>query len=151
MGTRYFVPVGTVEYAKLHGISARAARRRIANLPGAVKSTGNRWVAPIPATTYARLKGVSPKAARRQGTAAQSPVAATSGLQGTLRARAEAAYLALLGTGPRKKPVNPNTIHARMGHAFRAQLPKVLALTTIPNVNDDEWLGDDSKSILFYH
>jgi len=149
--TRYFVPIGTVEYAKIHGISVRAARRHATSLPGAIKSTGSRWVIPVPASTYARLTGVSPKSARRRGIAAESPTAATSGLQGTLRQRAEAALLALHLSRQTKKPVNPNTVHERMRHAYRKQQQTLLILPALPAVNDDDWLGNDNESILFYH
>lgn len=50
------------------GISQRTARRRIADMPGAVR-TARGWLAPVPVKTYAAGAGVSERTARRRAVA----------------------------------------------------------------------------------
>lgn len=152
MATQYYNLIGTREYATIHNVSIRTAQRLISKLPGAVKSTGNKWVAPIPSTQYAKALNVSAKTARRRGEKASSPTDATKNLQGTLRQRAAIAwYQYLVGAGTRKPPAY-STIENRFGHADRKQLQTVLNTPPLASdANDDEWLGDDNLSILFYH
>lgn len=54
------------DYAKLHGVSIKAARDRLRAVPGAVK-TGKGWRVPILSTDYAKVKGISASTARRSG------------------------------------------------------------------------------------
>lgn len=151
MSTRYFNLISTREYAELHGISVRAAQRAVAKIDGAVKSTGNRWVIPIPSTQYAKLKGISADKARRIGVKGDSADAVTSGVKGTLKQRAAQHYYQLLIQGSTNKPPDFARIEQRLAHARRTQLIHIEALTTQPDLFDDEWLGDDNLSVLFYH
>ena len=54
--------------SKALGISERTARRRIADLPGAVR-TARGWVAPVTVKQYAAGAGVSERTARRRAVA----------------------------------------------------------------------------------
>jgi hypothetical protein len=71
----------TEQYAKLHGISVRTARRRIVNAAGAEK-TGRGWRVPITNAEYAGITGKSARTTRRTGILAEGPTDAQ--LQATL-------------------------------------------------------------------
>jgi hypothetical protein len=62
----------TKEYAKLHGISERSARRKIVQAAGAQK-TGRGWRVPITNAEYARATGKAARTTRRQGILAEGP------------------------------------------------------------------------------
>jgi hypothetical protein len=72
MASRYFNIGTTTDYAKVHGISLRTARRRLAADPNAVKS-GRGWRIALPSTTFAKVRGISTKKARREGTRTDNP------------------------------------------------------------------------------
>ena len=62
----------TEQYAKLHGISVRTARRRIVSAAGAEK-TGRGWRVPVTNAEYARVTGKAERTTRRTGILAEGP------------------------------------------------------------------------------
>jgi len=156
--TRVYIPVKTVEYARLWGVSTRVARSRIMRMPGAVK-VGSRWQAPILASEYARRKGIRPESARRRKGAlrAQNPrdlkdVVLHTDLK-TLRKDAAKAIEKRVGDRREYRWYN---VQERLTHASRDQLRALIraAPTTdfweTTEYLDDSWEGEDGYSILYY-
>jgi hypothetical protein len=164
---RVYVPVSTAEYAAIHGVSQRTARRRIAKADGAVK-VGSRWQVPEPASTVAKHRGTSVSSVRKSKDAlrAQNP----NDLKDVIRqrvqnfgsrsaSRAEAHYLDLLTKAKTARPGNQEGIAARLRHASRTQIAKLNRLKEVPLtkeerkelIDSEEWEGDDGDSVLYYH
>ena len=155
---RVYLTINSVEYARLLGISTRAARARIVKMPGASK-IGSRWQAPILATDYARLKGIKPASARKRKGAirANSPTEAGRIIDDKLRKKVIDKLIKFASTRNRH---NPNTIAERMQYASTAQLAKLqrlkygqwlTAVYASVHGDTDEWEGSDDETILYYH
>lgn len=148
---RVYVPVSTSEYARIYGVSARTARRRIAAMPGAVRSA-TKWTAPIPAKEYAQQAGISVATARRRGISVTGlpQFAAQVASPPSLRTKATQHWAQITGTRGQQ---SVTTIEKRLRHASKRQLGAVQNLQSFDDVeiDDDEWQGDDGVSILYYH
>ena len=157
---RVYTPVGTAEYAKLWGVSQSTARRRLAAMPGATR-TGRGWRAPILATEYAKRAGVkSANVARRKSSLrAASPVDLADVIANRYiqpkRKRAHRNYRRLVGGASYYRD---STVQHRMENATPQQLTRIASLSQsdiydILNdgaFEDDEWMGTDGYSVLYY-
>lgn len=149
---RYHNIVSTAEYARLHGISVRTARRRLASDSNAVKS-GRGYKVSIPSTTYAKLAGISPKAARKLGVKTESPrdlITDTTPGTNPERLLAHLAKLAFDGKGQ----VSERTIRRNIGKMTATQRRKASRLTNyrelVDEMSGDEFLDDDGLLLLGY-
>lgn len=150
---RYHNVVTTSEYAKLHGISMRTARRQLASNPNAVK-TGRGYKIAIPSTTYARLAGISAKSARKTATKVSEPtqliVAAMSPTSKTALYR-HLFFLADHGaSSPSEKQIHSNI--DRMTAKQRREASKLSSYDEYVDamLNGDEYLDDDNDNLLWY-
>jgi hypothetical protein len=165
--SRVYIPVSTREYAQIHGISERTARRRIAKADGAVK-VGSRWKVPEPASTVAKLRGTSVTSIRKSKDAlrAQNPKDLKDVIRQRVQnfgnrsaSRAEAHYLDLLAKAKDARPANADAIRERLKHASPSQLARLNRKKDLPATKaerqeeqqEEEWEGDDGESILRYH
>ena len=155
---RVYLTINSAEYAKLLGISTKAARARIVKMAGASK-IGSRWTAPILATEYARIKGIKPESARKRKGAirANSPTEAGRIIDDKLRKKV---IDKLINFAAARNRHNPNTIADRMQYASTAQLAKLqrlkygqwlTAVYASVHGDADGWEGSDDESILYYH
>jgi hypothetical protein len=165
--SRVYIPVSTREYAQIHGISERTARRRIAKADGAVK-VGSRWKVPEPASTVAKHRGTSVSSVRKSKDAlrAQNPNDLKDVIRQRVqnfgsrsRTRAAAHYLDLLAKAKTARPANAEAVAERFKHASPAQNARVSRMTNVPAtkeewqelLDDDDFIGDDGESIVRYH
>ena len=154
---RVYLTINSAEYAKLLGISTKAARARIGKMAGASK-IGSRWTAPILATEYAHIKGIKPESARKRKGAVRAPNATQAGqlLDDRLRKKI---IDKLVRYANQRKRHNANTIADRMQYATTQQIAKLDRMTfnqwltaVYASVNNDtdDWTGSDEHSILYY-
>lgn len=153
---KVYIPVSTSEYARIYGVSATTARRRIAAMDTSYK-VGTKWSALIPAPEYARRSGVNIKAVRKRKSSLRttSPVDTAMSLkQPTLRERAVRNYGWLLLDDPeRARRVSLRTIESRLKHANRKQLTYLENATDLSFSDeflDRFWMGNDNESVLYY-
>ena len=151
--SRYHNIVTGKEYARLHGISERTARRRLAKDSNAI-NTGKGYKVAIPSTTYAKLAGISPATARRRGTSNSDPL-------GTITASIPAASVTgltrhLLGVlgGRTKKAVNPDTVRdgvRKMTNAQRREASRIVSYEDyIYEMGDGQFVDDEGQNLLWY-
>ena len=167
--TRVYVPIGTKEYSRLWGVSERTARRRLAALPGAVK-TGRGWKVPILATDVAKQSGKSVRSIRAKGirAATANDASLLVGLPPRKVLQKEALdNLTNLTSGRVRQ--NKNYIQERITKASPKQLDKGRKLTDKEwrailagkdkngiafggkGYTNPDWEGSDGVSILYYH
>lgn len=158
MASRVYLPISTAEYARLSGVSTRAARRRITAMPGVTK-IGARWQAPILASEYAKLKGIRLESARKRKAAVRATSPEDAGQQFKNKLY-DKAYNKVVSFASKRPRFNPATIDDRLQHASSTQLSKIarmneaqweLAIAATLQGLTNEWVGTDDYCIFFYH
>jgi hypothetical protein len=154
MAIRVYIPVSTAEYARLYGISTRAARGRVARLGGS--KIGSKWMIPVPATEYAKRKGIRVDSARKRKTAIRAATPKDASLVQQKRASSDLArraekWLDKMHRGKRR--YNPQTVRERLVWADTPTLERILKLNhvTEDDIFNEDYYGSDGESVLFYH
>lgn len=158
MARRRYVNLTIAEWARMHGVSAKTARARIAKgHPHAYKQSG-RWVVPT-LQTESKRAGYSGKRSYSANEHSKYEVRVLSDTASKslakLRESSVKKYMGMLGIRDR---MNETTIRNRFKMASREQLIKILTwndhefnIEFLDVIESDFWKVADDGSLLYYH
>jgi hypothetical protein len=152
--SQYHNIVTATEYARLHGISARTARRRLAGNPHAVR-TGRGYSVAIPSTEYAKLAGISPSSARKQGVKNEHPTDLIAGtIPETNPTKLYERLSSFVAHG--KGQPSPHGIKRNIRRMSRAQRRKASKIDSYEDYidmmgSDDFYDEEGEHNLLWYH